>query len=68
MIQMATEQWHPGYATVHEIARIYGRTPAQIYRLGYKHNWRKYTLDGRVRYHRGDVDDTLSPSTVLDNA
>ena len=50
---------HPGYATVADIARIYRVSVGYIYRLAHDHHWRRYTLDGLVRYHRDDVDDTL---------
>jgi hypothetical protein len=50
---------HPGYATVKDVARIYRVSTGYVYRLASAHHWRRYTIDGHVRYHRGDVDTTF---------
>jgi hypothetical protein len=52
---------HPGFAPVAEITRIYRVSTGRVYSLAHRHHWRRITLDGHVRYHRYDVDDTLSP-------
>lgn len=52
---------HPGYMTVRDVARIYKKSPANVYRLASIHGWRRYRLDGRIRYHADDVEETLAP-------
>lgn len=51
---------HPGYATAVEVAALYGLTEPQVYRLAYRHGWRRYTLGGKVRYHRDAVEATMT--------
>jgi hypothetical protein len=50
-----------GYATVGEIRSTYRFSVGYIYRKASEAKWRRYTLDGRVRYHREDVADTFTP-------
>lgn len=65
--RLSTEQaddGHPGYMTVRDVARIYGTTTAYVYKLANQKRWRRYTLDGRVRYHVDDVDEALGKSVA----
>jgi hypothetical protein len=57
---------HPGYVGAADVVRIHGVTLAYVYKMANRDHWRRYTLDGHVRYHRGDVDDSLgrNPSTT----
>lgn len=57
--RMTTYQ-HPGYATAAEVASLFGLKEAQVYRLAHKHEWRRYVLGGKVRYHRDAVEATMS--------
>jgi hypothetical protein len=50
---------HPGYATARDVARIYEVSVGYVYRLASAKHWRRYVLDGHVRYHRDDVDKTF---------
>jgi hypothetical protein len=47
---------HTGYARVDEVMRVYGvTTAAKVYRIAHRAGWRRYTLDGKVRYRRDQV-------------
>lgn len=50
---------HPGYITASDIVRDYKTTRAYVYKLASTRGWRRYRLDGQLRYHAGDVDDAL---------
>jgi hypothetical protein len=52
---------HPGYMTVKDVARIYKTSVSNVYRLASLHQWRRYRLDGRIRYHADDVEHTMQP-------
>lgn len=51
---------HPGYVTVADLQSIYGLTRNRVYYLAMTHGWRRYTIDGQVRYHWDDVAEVLN--------
>lgn len=51
---------HTGYVTAREVAGAFRITLSNVYRLASENRWRKYRLNGRVRYRWDDVDTTLS--------
>ena len=50
---------HPGYITAADVVACYDVTIGYVYKLASVKGWRRYTLDGKVRYHLDDVDATL---------
>lgn len=50
---------HPGYVEAADVARIHRVSLGYVYKLANRDHWRRYTLDGHVRYHRDDVDKSL---------
>lgn len=56
--------WHPGYASVAEVVRIYGLSAQAVYRHANRSGWRRFIIDGKVRYHRDDVFATLERRTA----
>ncbi len=56
---------HPGYMDAADVVRIHRVTIAYVYKLANRDRWRRYTMDGRVRYHRADVDKTLGRNPSL---
>lgn len=62
---MNTDQF-TGYATIEEIMAVYHVSRSYAYKLACTRRWGRYRHpDGRVRYRRSDVDDTLSARASL---
>lgn len=57
---MSPSREHPGYATARDVAFLHRTTIGYVYKLANRDHWRRYTIDGRVRYHRTDVDTTFN--------
>lgn len=50
------------YMTADEVVQIYRWSRSYVYKLAHERGWRRYRgRDRRMRYHRGDVDDTAHP-------
>lgn len=50
---------HLGFGTVEDVMRIYRVSRRYVYKIAWRDRWRRYTLDGKVRYHHGDVAKSL---------
>jgi hypothetical protein len=54
------------WLAVDEVAAWAGRDEAAVYRLAYRHKWRRYRHGGKTFYHPGDAEHTIKGLTRVE--